>query len=307
MSKILYFLAILVALLSGAFFLFQDSLYPEVSFENIPFERLADRSIREVGEIAETIIEEVEEFSNELPDKEIFVPGPLVDDDETFDPQFQLTITGILDETNKRRLAEGFTPLVLNTELTVAAQNKAEDMFALQYFEHDSPTGVGISELISAAGYEYIAVAENLALGNYKDDAAVVDAWMNSPGHRANILNGTFTQIGISAVPGVFKGQSTWMAVQEFGLPLSACPTVEKSLLLQIETDEAFVRALEKTLLDKKQELESTSKQDSGYNEKVIEYNSLVEEYNLEVAELRQDIARYNESVAVFNACTKNL
>ena len=78
-----------------------------------------------------------------------------------------LTISGILAQTNKERAAKKLGTLKLNTNLNSSAQKKLEDMFANQYFEHVSPAGVDVTDLVRKAGYEYIVVGENLALGNF--------------------------------------------------------------------------------------------------------------------------------------------
>jgi len=120
-----------------------------------------------------------------------------------------------------------------------------DDIFEKQYFAHISPEGLGPSDLAEKSGYEYIMIAENLALGNFKDDNTLVNAWMDSPGHRANILNNRYTEIGVAVGKGFFSESNennkeeiateVWIAVQEFGLPLSSCPKPEESLLNTIE------------------------------------------------------------------------
>ncbi|HYC34592.1 MAG TPA: CAP domain-containing protein, partial [Candidatus Paceibacterota bacterium] len=135
-----------------------------------------------------------------------------------------LTVSVIVTETNNQRKANGLSELGVNELLTRAAQMKLDDMFKNQYFEHESPDGKGPGEVAEAAGYRFLTVGENLALGSFADEKDLVQAWMDSPGHRANILGTQFTEIGIAAKKGMFKGEEVWIAVQEFGKPLSACP-----------------------------------------------------------------------------------
>lgn len=141
---------------------------------------------------------------------EIFTPGGLRAKFEV--PNARLTAAGIIEQTNAQRGDFGQSALKENEQLNQAALAKVKDMFAGQYFEHISPLGKGPADLAKAAGYLYVSIGENLALGNYKDDAALVEAWMNSPGHRANILDPRFTEIGI----GVGITATSYYSTQNF-------------------------------------------------------------------------------------------
>ena len=145
-----------------------------------------------------------------------------------------LTAMGVIEETNRQRQLNGLPSLVYNEKLSLAAQNKVNDMFNLQYFAHESPTGAGPADLANDVDYKYLMVGENLALGNYESDKILVDAWMNSPGHRANILNPKYTEIGVSVKSGMYEGYNTWLSVQEFGRPESDCPIPDKNLEQEI-------------------------------------------------------------------------
>ena len=70
-------------------------------------------------------------------------------------------------------------------------------------------------------------------MGNFKNDQDLVSAWLNSPGHRANILNTRFTEIGTAVLKGFYEGREVWMAVQEFGLPLSSCPNPDSKVKIE--------------------------------------------------------------------------
>src|ERR1035437_2204880 len=161
-------------------------------------------------------------------------PGALrvVDNLLSLNSNNTLSKNNVILLTNKNRKENGDLPaLKESSKLDGSAEKKLQDMFTNQYFEHVSPTGVSISDLGKQAGYEYILIGENLALGNFKDDAALLDAWMASVGHRANILNKHYTEIGVAVGKGKFEGRDTWMAVQHFGEPMSICPTVDQVLL----------------------------------------------------------------------------
>ena len=125
----------------------------------------------------------------------------------------------IIEETNVQRKTNGLPALSENATLDEVAKSKAYDMFRNQYFDHVSPTGVGPEELAESLGYNYSFQGENLLMGNFISEKAMVQDWMNSPGHRANILNSHYTEIGVSVVKEKYKGKTVWIGVQEFGSP----------------------------------------------------------------------------------------
>ena len=123
----------------------------------------------------------------------------------------------MLTLTNQERAKAGCGPLRTNKALTTAAEAHAADMVAQHYFAHDSLDGRSPFDRMKAAGFRGGAMAENIAVG-YSSPAAVVQGWMNSDGHRKNILNCEYTMIGIGYDSGVVKpewGNGSW--VQNFG------------------------------------------------------------------------------------------
>ncbi|GAA1664421.1 CAP domain-containing protein [Fodinicola feengrottensis] len=102
----------------------------------------------------------------------------------------------VVDLTNQNRQQHGCGNLALNAQLTTAAQGHSDDMATNNYFDHDSPDGRDPGQRISDAGYDWDAWAENIAAG-YDTPTAVVDSWMQSAGHRANILNCSLHDIGV--------------------------------------------------------------------------------------------------------------
>lgn len=122
--------------------------------------------------------------------------------------------------TNDIRQQYGLSPLKENPLLDAAAKQKAEDMFQNNYFNHFSPTGVSPWYWISKSGYNYHYAGENLAM-NFIDSEEVVRAWLNSPGHRENLLNGNYQDIGIAVLPADFskQGINQPIVVQLFGSP----------------------------------------------------------------------------------------
>ncbi len=217
----------------------------------------------------------------------------------------ELTHNGIVNWTNKNRNQNGVSRnLKSNTKLDKAAQKKVDDMFINQYFEHDSPSGVGVGDLGKEVGYEYILIGENLALGNFKNDEAIVEAWMNSPGHRANILNTKYTEIGVAVGEGMFEGKKVWLAVQHFGLPKDSCPGIDPSLKSTIDINQKEIDTMQASLnkMDKEIKLE---KNEEIKAEKIKQYNVLVGKYNNLLNKVKSDISLYNAQVKEFNVCVE--
>lgn len=100
---------------------------------------------------------------------------------------------------NEIRRQNGLLSLTANWELSRVARYKSQDMVDQHYFSHNSPTYGTPFQMIRAFGLSYRTAGENIAYGQ-RTPQAVVDAWMNSSGHRANILNASFTQIGVGYV-----------------------------------------------------------------------------------------------------------
>lgn len=125
----------------------------------------------------------------------------------------------VVQLTNTQRRDAGCPPVTWDGKLARAATSQAWDMIRRDYFEHVSPDGSRPIDRAKAAGF-IGGVGENLAVG-YATPPDVVVAWMESPGHRANILNCQFTRIGVSYVNGVITSKNArgvW--VQEFGVQL---------------------------------------------------------------------------------------
>ncbi len=116
----------------------------------------------------------------------------------------------VLDLVNAERAKYSLSPLTLNSQVSNVAQIKAEDMKNNSYFSHTSPTYGSPFDMLKRFGVSYSTAGENIAKGQ-KSPQAVVNAWMNSEGHRANILNKNFTQLGVGYV-----GGSTTYWVQMF-------------------------------------------------------------------------------------------
>ena len=124
----------------------------------------------------------------------------------------------IVNETNVNRAKENLSSLKVSPILNEAAQLKANDMADKGYFSHTSPEGITPWYWFNEAGYSFYYAGENLAV-NFVDSKDVVNAWMNSPSHRANMVNYNFTEIGIGIAKGQYKGSEAIFVVQLFGKP----------------------------------------------------------------------------------------
>ena len=122
----------------------------------------------------------------------------------------------LLNFTNQKRQENGLAPLIPDSQLETAAGKKANDMFTKNYWAHNSPTGTTPWVFIKESGYDYVYAGENLARG-FNDSSDVVDAWMASSDHRANILSSNFSDVGFAVKSGKLNGEDTFLVVQEFG------------------------------------------------------------------------------------------
>lgn len=118
-------------------------------------------------------------------------------------PQLDSTVASyeaeVIRLVNEIRQQNGLRPLTANWELSRVARYKSRDMLENGYFSHNSPTYGSPFQMITAFGLSYRTAGENIAKG-YPTPQAVVNGWMNSSGHRANILNASYKQIGVGYV-----------------------------------------------------------------------------------------------------------
>jgi len=124
----------------------------------------------------------------------------------------------VVELTNEERATVAARPLQRNSVLDEAATRKAEHMAQEGYFAHYSPEGVSPWYWFDTVDYTYAHAGENLAI-HFTDSGEVVEAWMNSPTHRANIVNNNFTEIGVGTARGTYQGYDTVFVVQLFGTP----------------------------------------------------------------------------------------
>lgn len=122
----------------------------------------------------------------------------------------------LLSLTNQKRQEAGLAPLVLNDSLSQAAYKKAQDMLFKNYWSHNAPDGTTPWIFIKSSGYDYLFAGENLARG-FTTAPETVSAWMNSTGHRDNMLSANYKDIGFAVVTGNLTGDETVLVVEMLG------------------------------------------------------------------------------------------
>lgn len=285
MKKIKILLATLILFAGGVLFFWQDILdfYVKLSTKLPQIEKGITGLVQEAG-------------------KQILTPPPLRAEKEA--PEAFLTRSGVIKWTNVQRENYGLPPFEENMNLDISAMAKVEDMFDGQYFAHISSSGLGVSDLAESAGYKFIVIGENLAMGNFENDEALVQAWIDSPGHRENILNANYQEIGVAVVKGVFEDKVTWLAVQHFAMPLSACPQPDATLKAEILANQIQIEELQQSLELLRIEIQNTRpRRGFEYAQKIEQYNNLVAQYNALVQETEVLINKYNSQVKLFNDC----
>lgn len=148
----------------------------------------------------------------------------------------------LVDEANHSRTEYNLPTLTTNPLLVEAAQLKANDMASRGYFAHNTPEGLEPWVFLERVGYRYQSAGENLAV-NFSDSFATHHAWMNSPGHRENILRGNFTEIGIATARGIYQGRETIFVAQFFGRPQVS--VVEVPTPVVVEEEAVVVKPIE--------------------------------------------------------------
>lgn len=215
--------------------------------------------------------------------------------------------SNILKYTNEERIDKGLKALTNNSLLDTIARLRVDDLFENQYFEHESPKGQSAPVIAKNQGYSYLLIGENLAMGNFGGDRGIVDAWMDSHGHRANILNSKYKELGASQRVDIFKGNKVTIAVQIFGDPANVCSKPSSTTKNLITTSTASITQLQlqaKDMYDNITVLKNTPGIDqSYYNQKIQEYNYFAKSINEAVVNLKIMVEQYNSQVNQYNKC----
>jgi hypothetical protein len=156
----------------------------------------------------------------------------LISSSEVLGESQDFSSTSLLSDTNKDRQLDHEGTLSVNENLANAAQAKAEDMVNNNYWSHTSPSGATPWSFISNSGYQYQSAGENLAYG-FNSSAAVEKAWMNSPEHKANILDGSYKDVGFGVAEAAnYLGQGPKVVVvAEYGQPTGVLGATSPAVL----------------------------------------------------------------------------
>jgi len=149
----------------------------------------------------------------------------------------QIPPAEIVRLTNVNRESQGLPALKLDSELTQAAVLKAADMFARDYWAHVSPIGTLPWYFFTEVGYSYRYAGENLAR-DFSNPGSIVQAWVDSPTHRENLLSSKYQDIGVAVVDGQLSGRDTTLVVQLLGTRLSAVPAVSRQASFTVQAQE---------------------------------------------------------------------
>jgi uncharacterized protein YkwD len=134
-----------------------------------------------------------------------------------------INASDVISLTNQQRVNNGLPALSYNSRLTQAAQNQASYMFEKDYWAHYAPDGTSPWSFVTAAGYSYSTAGQNLAK-DFDTSSGVVTGWMNSPEHRANILNSSFRDTGVAVMNGTLQGEQTTLVVAFYASPVGGAP-----------------------------------------------------------------------------------
>lgn len=149
---------------------------------------------------------------------QLFLGATLYAGPATFAGNTQVSPQNILIFSNNERQRSSLAALSESKTLDDAAKLKLNDMFSKNYWDHTGPNGETAWGFMEQSGYRYLLAGENLARG-FSNSASAVEAWMDSPAHRANILNGRFREMGVAIGTGKMGGNLTTVIVQLFGEP----------------------------------------------------------------------------------------
>ncbi|GBE16418.1 cysteine-rich secretory protein family protein [bacterium BMS3Abin15] len=214
-------------------------------------------------------------------------------------------VSGIFERINTDRELNNKKALSWSNLLCQSANLKAENMIENSYFEHVSPSGVTPWYWIDRVEYKYTFSGENLALNYYTSESAHI-ALMNSPGHKANILNENFTQIGLAYFRGKINNQDAFVIVQHFASPAPEVPPVKyvcetkkaEKNLKDLERDKKKIDNYLKDAEDIKDQIKAAG----GDTDEVNDYIDDMEDKKKRVKKYIREIEDYLDECKKLNA-----
>jgi hypothetical protein len=151
-----------------------------------------------------------------------------------------LSTQEIISLLNLERAKQGLGPVSENEKLMMAARNKGEDMLTLDYWAHVSPKGMEPWTFLQKEDYNYQSAGENLAR-DFKSETDLLAAWMASPTHRANILNGNYSETGLAVLDGIIEGKPVVLVVNFFAQPRGYWGLAPKTAVYDQEIDSVIL------------------------------------------------------------------
>ncbi|MBR5236726.1 MAG: SafA/ExsA family spore coat assembly protein [Clostridia bacterium] len=174
------------------------SAFPGYATSMVTHKVVSGDSMWKIAVKYEVGLSEIKNANPHIANPDLIYPGQILNI-----PKTDSTVTSYENEVirlvNEVRAKNGLKALAVDWELSRVARYKSQDMKDNNYFSHTSPVYGSPFDMIKKFGISYRAAAENIAKGQ-RTPQAVVDAWMNSAGHRANILNASYTKIGVGYV-----------------------------------------------------------------------------------------------------------
>ncbi len=218
---------------------------------------------------------------------------------------FEGTVNDIVALANEARMARGVSELSINTSLMESAMLKAEDMKEKDYFDHITPEGLDISYFVNAAGYNFSTIGENLAEG-YFSAQSVHEAWMNSEGHRENMLSSDYEEIGVAVLEIEKDGNKSFLSVQHFGMKLKR---IEQTAKIVAICDKKIKRNCENAEENREEVKDTIEKQEKiikdaekeGYSEEDLQdlYDNLEK-----LEDIKDDLKDYlKDCEKIFDQC----
>ena len=239
------------------------------------------------------------------------VPDEIIIPDNSVKDRSVLNVENILYYTNLERTSRGLRSLKWSAKLTRSSNGKSIDMFRNQYFAHTSPVDSkkDFSSFIDAQSYSFARASENLAMGEFSTAKEVVDAWMNSPSHRTNILYPDYYDIGASVQNGTMRGGRVVMIVQHFGTPKTACPSISSTTLVALQSIQKDATTSKQSALTLEQKIntEESKLSENELDDLIGVYNATIRTYNSLVEEFQGLTIKYNEQVKKYDDCIKKL
>jgi uncharacterized protein YkwD len=276
MKKLIF---ILILLIGGTIFLSKnDSSKDGMVLDSSPLAALAD-SIKLEAPAAPLVVDQ----------KYLAQEGSATED---------IISASVISASNLKRKEGGLKNLNESEALNQMALIKLQDMIKNDYFSHDSPDGDNLKDLAQKAGYEYLMIGENLAIGGFRSNADLVEAWMQSPTHRANIMNPKYAEIGVAVGKTTYENQPAWLVVEHFGLPGYSCPGLDLIFKKNVENKLSKLETA-KVAIEKDTDgvvAMVISSFNPWFEKKVYEYNKLVKEIN-------ELIPEYNRQMQSIKNC----